>query len=121
MIRWFKGLSRPLNRAPAPALSTAPFREPACLTAVIEWTDASGQVTAESGRLTEAEQNAMTMLVAVSPTGPVARLFEQDTPCPVEILSTTPVAGGFELKLRYLLEGRRRERRERVGGEPFWR
>ena len=121
MIRWLAGLSRPLNRAPVTALSTAPCRETACRTAVIEWTDASGQVTAESGRLTEAEQNAMTMLVAISPTGPVARLFEQDTPCPVEILSTTPVAGGFELKLRYLLEGRRRERRERVGGEPFWR
>ena len=121
MIRWLTGLSRSLNRAPVTALSTAPCRETACRTAVIERTDASGQVTAESGRLTEAEQNAMTMLVAISPTGPVARLFEQDTPCPVEILSTTPVAGGFELKLRYLLEGRRRERRERVGGEPFWR
>ena len=116
MIRWFTGLSTLLKRAPLrlsqPRLVEGkPYRA-----AVIEWTDASGQVTAEPGHLTEAEQDAMTMLVAVSPTGPVARLLERDTPCPVEILSTTPVAGGFALKLRYLVEGRRRERRERVRG-----
>jgi hypothetical protein len=116
MVRWFTSLSTLFNRAPLrlsqPRLvGGKPYR-----VAVIEWTDVDGQVTAEPGRLAEAEQDAMTMWVAVSPTGQVARLFEQDTPCPVEILSTTPVAGGFELKLRYLLEGRRRERRERVRG-----
>jgi hypothetical protein len=119
MTRWFTGLSTLLKRAPLrqpqpPLVEGRPYRP-----AVIEWTDASGQVRAEPCCLTETEQDAMTVWVAASPTGPVARLLKQDTPCPVEILSSTSVPGGFELKLRYLVEGRRRERRERVRGRAI--
>lgn len=116
MIRWFTRLSTLLKRPSAPAIATASRPEPAQRPAVIEWSDEKGQVTVQPGRLTEAEADVIAMLVAVSPTGPLARLREQGTLCPVEILSTTPVAGGFELTLRYLFEGRRREKREWVTG-----
>lgn len=116
MTRWFTNLSTLLKRTPAIA-PTAPSQVAAHRTAAIEWTDADGQVTAQPGRLILAEDGAMTMSVPVPPVGPVARLLEQGTPCPVEILATTPVVGGFELKFRYLREGRRREKRDRVKGQ----
>lgn len=61
----------------------------------------------------------MTTTVPKAPPGDLANVREESSSYPVEIRSRSRVAAGFELKLDYLWEGRRREKRIAASG-PAW-
>jgi hypothetical protein len=65
------------------------------------------------------EAGKMIAIVPQRPPSELVQVREKSSPYPVEILSTSPVASGFELKMDYLWEGRRREKRLPVEGPAF--
>jgi hypothetical protein len=61
----------------------------------------------------------MTTTVPAVPAGDLGNVREESSSYPVEIRSRRRVPSGFELKLNYLWEGRRREKRMSASG-PAW-
>jgi hypothetical protein len=65
------------------------------------------------------EDGGMTATVPAAPAGDLGNVREESSSYPVEIRSRRRVPSGFELKLDYLWEGRRREKRMSASG-PAW-
>ena len=82
----------------------------------------AGELPAGEGFL-HLELNRTRGLTVVVPQQPllnsVAQVREQGSTYPVEILSTRPAGGGFELNMDYLWEGRRREERVPATGDAL--
>jgi hypothetical protein len=70
-------------------------------------------------RLLVEEDGGMTTNVPRVPKGDLANVREESSSYPIEIKSRRRVPAGFELKLGYLWEGRRREKRVSASG-PAW-
>ncbi len=70
-------------------------------------------------RLFVEEDGGMTTTVPAVPAGDLGNVREESSSYPVEIRSRQRVSSGFELKLDYLWEGRRREKRMSASG-PAW-
>jgi hypothetical protein len=98
-----------------PASKRAPG--PAARPVLIEWRDEAGEKVWQQTHLVADRFRGLTVIVPQRPpVGAVAQVREAASSYPVEILSMTPHDNGFELKLDYLWEGRRRESRTPSSG-----
>lgn len=87
---------------------------------LIEWKDKKGRKVWQKGHLDLDRFRGLTVIVRQRPpSGSVAQVREQGSTYPVEIVSTRPAGGGFELNLDYLWEGRRREERVPATGQAL--
>lgn len=110
--------SRLFGRRPAPALPPQP-KWPISRPISFEWRDASGSLISHPTRLLVEEDGGMTTTVPTAPKGDLANVRDESSTYPVEIRSRSRVNSGLELKLDYLWEGRRREKRVAASG-PAW-
>ena len=111
-LSWFFG------RRPTPA-SAPPPKWPISRPIAFEWRDAGGSLISYETRLFVEEDGGMTATVPAVPAGDLGNVREESSAYPVEIRSKRRVPSGFELKLEYLWEGRRREKRMSASG-PAW-
>lgn len=93
--------------------------KPAVRRALVEWQDDSGGKASQRALLKSDRDGRPRLLVRQPLPVSSARIHEKGFEYPVEILSTVPVDGGFELRLEYLGEGRRREERARTNGQAL--
>ena len=106
-------------------LSFQPVAEPSPHEAVarailIEWKGATGRKVSQRTHLELNRTRGLTVVVPQQPLlNSVAQVREQGSTYPVEILSTRPAGGGFELNMDYLWEGRRREERVPATGDAL--
>lgn len=98
------------SRAERPSPNSAVRR------AVVEWLDDSGKRSSRRALLQSDRDGKPRVLVRQPLPVSSARIREGRFCYAVEILSSAPVDDGFELKLEYRGEGRRREERARTSG-----
>lgn len=110
--------SRLFGQRPAPAPAPPP-KWPISRPIAFEWRDAGGNLISYNTQLLVEEDGGMTTTVPAAPTGDLANVRDRSSSYPVEIRSRRRVGSGFELKLDYLWEGRRREERIEASG-PAW-
>jgi hypothetical protein len=85
---------------------------------LIEWSDEIGRKVPQWTELRLSQTRGLTVVVPQQPPpNSVAQVREGKSSYPVEIVSTKPTEGGFELHLDYLHEGRRREERVPTTGQ----
>jgi hypothetical protein len=108
-LSWFFG------RRPAP-VPPPPPKWPVTRTIAFEWREAGGALVSFETRMLVEEDGGMTTTVPQAPGGDLGNVREESSSYPVEIISRRRVNGGFELKLGYLWEGRRREKRVTASG-----
>ncbi|MDA0207638.1 MAG: PilZ domain-containing protein [Acidobacteria bacterium] len=98
-----------------PASRRAP--DPAVRPVLIEWRDEAGEKVWQQTHLVADRFRGLTVVVPQRPpTDAVAQVREAGSSYPVEVLTTNPVDGGFELSLDYLWDGRRRDHRTPASG-----
>lgn len=84
--------------------------------AVVAWKDSSGREVSQRVLLQSDDDGKPRAFVRRPLPGSFAQVRETGSSYLVEILSTVPVFGGFELRLGYLGAGRRREERASTNG-----
>lgn len=108
-LSWLFGRPTP---PPPPEKRPVPLGRPV----VVEWKDPGGRRITHETRLILDDYSRMTVMVPRKPPGSLAQVREMSSSYPVEILSVTLVGKEYELKLDYLWEGRRREKRQSAKG-----
>lgn len=111
-LSWFLGRRPPPEPPPPPKW---PISRPIAF----EWRDAGGSLISYETRLLVEDDGGMTTTVPAVPAGDLGNVREESSSYPVEILSRRRVPAGFELKLEFLFDGRRREKRVAASG-PAW-
>jgi hypothetical protein len=102
-----------VRRRPVPP----PAPDPAARPVLIEWRDEAGEKVWQQTHLVADRYRGLTVVVPQRPPeGAVAQVREAGSSYPVEVLTMEPVNGGFELRLDYLWDGRRREHRTPTNG-----
>lgn len=112
-LSWFFG------RRSSPPPEEEGSEQPAPRPVSIEWEDSAGRRVVHETTMVMDEAGKMIAIVPQRPPSELVQVREKSSPYPVKILSTSPVASGFELKMDYLWEGRRREKRLPVEGPAF--
>ena len=112
-ISWFSLRGVPVNTPDFPGRGTqvADSRR-----AVIEWEDSPGKNVSQRTLLKADQLGNLRAFVRRPLPTLTADILEMEATYPVEIMATTPVAGGFELKLKYIGSNRRREDRSHSHG-----
>lgn len=97
--------------------ASPPTAGPAARAVLIEWSDGAGERFRQETHLESDRLRGLTVMVRQEPPlDTVAQIREGGSSYPVVVLSTNVVEGGFELRVDYLWEGRRREQRTAVRG-----
>jgi hypothetical protein len=112
-LSWFFGW-----RPPPPAEEEGP-EQPAPKAVSIEWEDGAGRKVVHETTMVMDEAGKMIAIVPQRPPSELVQVREKSSPYPAEILSIRPVAGGFKLRMDYLWEGRRCEKRLPVESPAF--
>ena len=102
-LSWF------LGRKPPPPEEEIPPPAPRPIS--IEWEDSQGKRVAHETTMTVDEGGKMVARIPQRPLGKLVQLRETGSPYPVEVLSVRTPAEGVDLRMDYLWEGRRREKR----------
>jgi hypothetical protein len=83
----------------------------------ISWSNQHGEIISQCATLQSDKKSALSVTVEKQPlVDSVAYVREAGFPYAVEILSVSPLDGGFRLDLEYASDGRRREHRTDISG-----
>lgn len=114
LARLFGRLAWPCSDGVEPEPSKLAIRQ-----VIVEWRSDSGEKAFQRALLQSDREGRPRLLVRQRLPVPSARICEKGFEYSVEVLSTVPVDGGFESRLEYLGEGRRREERARTNGQAL--
>lgn len=85
----------------------------------IEWEDSQGRRIVHETVMIVAEDGKMLARIRQRPPSELVQLRENGSPYPVEILEVRTLTDGVELRMDYLWEGRRREKRMPAEGSAL--
>lgn len=105
-------LSR-LRRKPA---ASAPPAKPAARSVQIEWRCEDGELVRQDAQIQADNRFLVACVSAQPPEGRLARVLEESSSYPVEVISAAACEGGYEIVMDFLWEGRRRQQRTDANG-----